>query len=550
MGIKHDGTYAKATLSSLGALAFDAYQGVVIWRLATAGQMEGPRASIIVLGAFTGTLWIYANVIIGIVLFRSLRQRLRLEQAVRAAAERDGQRAPEAAVQPVRSRALANGGLLELEIRRPRVRGANRVAVLVLQVFLPVLLISQGEGLMFRLLPGLRDSAFNIFATRPPAGTPPSTPSTLDWAVAAFPVVYALVTMALPLFAAAPRWERITADDHGITLARARRRMRFIPWSDILVFQRTAETRSDAPRGTYLLRGRRHALTLTLHDEPVNAMRHERRNPFTEKLEYPAGYFRYDDDARRLLATIAARGMVPLRLVLQPHIAAHRGAVRNRLALLDADEAQALPIAPATLQPAAAAIERSKALAGEVRLGIRLPWISVAMVASLMSGLGIVRMYATLLLPFQSRGAGKVPYYTLIPFVFGVAAFVSLGIFYGFTSVRTRNPLIIANQHGLMSRPWRSSASLARDISWPEVRAWAVMLPPAGSASPPMYVVQTTDRRIAWPEPPEGKLAGRGIRGDRRAAYRVRAELPHALIAAKTGLPLRVIEPLTSPAGE
>jgi hypothetical protein len=46
---------------------------------------------------------------------------------------------------------------------------------------------------------------------------------------------------------------------------------------------------------------------------------------------------------------------------------------------------------------------------------------------------------------------------------------------------------------------------------------------------------------IQWSEPTNAELAGRGITGDRCAAYRASAEALHARIVARTGLDLREI---------
>jgi hypothetical protein len=60
---------------------------------------------------------------------------------------------------------------------------------------------------------------------------------------------------------------------------------------------------------------------------------------------------------------------------------------------------------------------------------------------------------------------------------------------------------------------------------------------------PPTYVVFTDKQTLSWQEPLTAKLAGRAIQGERHAAYEAAAQQLHALIAARTGLPLRRIVP-------
>jgi len=81
------------------------------------------------------------------------------------------------------------------------------------------------------------------------------------------------------------------------------------------------------------------------------------------------------------------------------------------------------------------------------------------------------------------------------------------------------------------------------------VRAWGVVPAPPGSGRPPTYIVATDSIRLIWREPPDARLAGRDVTGDRQAAYRERAELIHALIVARTGQSLRDARPpRTAPA--
>lgn len=84
-------------------------------------------------------------------------------------------------------------------------------------------------------------------------------------------------------------------------------------------------------------------------------------------------------------------------------------------------------------------------------------------------------------------------------------------------------------------------------IPWPEIRAWALLTPEPGETEPAGCVVWSADDLLMeWRERPDAALAGAGVQGDRRAAYRERARQMHALIAERTGLAPRVI-PLAAP---
>jgi hypothetical protein len=111
------------------------------------------------------------------------------------------------------------------------------------------------------------------------------------------------------------------------------------------------------------------------------------------------------------------------------------------------------------------------------------------------------------------------------------------GYIYAFMQQRNRLPVILVDDLGITRKTANSATT--RTIPWAEIRAWAVLPPKLGDRRGPTYFVFTEGNKISWREPEDAALAGRHIAGDRRAAYRDCAERLHALIAARTGLPLR-----------
>ncbi len=551
MRLKRTGTRTRALLWVLLALALDAYQGIVAWHLVTAGQWSWLQSTFVVMLVLFVPLWIAFLALLHSLLLYFLRQRLRIERVVRAAAEHDGQRAPTATIQPDQARALASGETLTLEIRRVKSGGFLRGAEVYRNVFMPLLIAYTWERVMFLFLPGLGYSNFNIFSIPPLIAGPPPAPSPLDWACAVFAGVLGILCFVGLMLGNTPRWERIHADDTGITLAQARRRRsHFISWSDISVFLRTEERRDDTPRGTYLLQGQRHALALTLHGEAPITKQQERRKTLAERLEYPGGYERYTEDARRLLATITVRSMVALRVSPRQSTRIRRVGRLYPLASLDTEDILALPAAPASLQPTAATIERARVYSGELRLRARLPWLRVWLAAAPVGVFGVLFMYPWLTLPAPPLGGTGVSWVALFTLAISIPSFLGMGVLVGFAWYRQRLPVVVADERGLVRKGGQPSPSFPQDIPWEVVRTWVLVPPPPGSKRPPYYVVFADERRVGWPEPPDAKLAGRGVHRDRRAAYQERAELLHALITARTGQPLRIIAATTFPAGE
>ena len=147
----------------------------------------------------------------------------------------------------------------------------------------------------------------------------------------------------------------------------------------------------------------------------------------------------------------------------------------------------------------------------------------------------------------------KVPEVARFPLVAAVVVFMSSAAFIQFWRNWTVPvyPIIQANYTGLtMTTPKET-----RTIPWESICVWCIELPPtrnaygyAGWRYPGYtysYEVFASDGffskgdRLYWEEPESAKLLGTNISDDRRRAFRERADSLRAMIALRTGLPLR-----------
>jgi hypothetical protein len=164
--------------------------------------------------------------------------------------------------------------------------------------------------------------------------------------------------------------------------------------------------------------------------------------------------------------------------------------------------------------------------------------MATALIYLLLMGLVIVLpFYSLSVIPFTPQNALHGDIYALAfwgclgPMLSGFA------IGYGYLWRRRRAPIIVGDAEGLQRRVGNSATDVA--LPWQAIRAWVVVPPAAGSRRPPTYIVFADTKRLSWTEPEDAELGGRGVKGDRRAAYRERAAQLHAMIAARTALPLR-----------
>jgi hypothetical protein len=96
---------------------------------------------------------------------------------------------------------------------------------------------------------------------------------------------------------------------------------------------------------------------------------------------------------------------------------------------------------------------------------------------------------------------------------------------------------VVVDQDGLALREWGAKKERGR-IPWRDVRAWTVIQRGSSMRRKTTYILLSETQKVFWTEPEGAKLVGRGVHGDRKAAYRARAAQLHAVIAAHTGLQL------------
>lgn len=126
---------------------------------------------------------------------------------------------------------------------------------------------------------------------------------------------------------------------------------------------------------------------------------------------------------------------------------------------------------------------------------------------------------------------GTASFFVLISLLFGWA--------FAYTRRRNRRPELLADDTGLTLRRGSNNRSGPSSITWANVRAWGVVPASPGSSRPAIYIIATDSYQLTWSEPPDARLPGRDVKGDRQAAYRERAEQIHALLVARTGQPLK-----------
>jgi hypothetical protein len=283
VALKRTGNITKALAFALLALALVANAAVIIARLAMAGDWGALSVALPTILALGGCLALPATrVAIGwaILLFR-------LERQVRQAFANSGEGLPLASVQPDRAVALRDGETITLLRRRLRVSVVRDFAFGVQFSILPP---SAGGVLLLIIVP---------------------IANALDITFLALVVLFALILLLGAIWVVAgfrSRWQRITADDRGVTLKCPLSRRRFIPWNDIRLFARRSDRNVDSPDGSYLFWWRDHLLEIEIAGPGTAVEGNERSHRVDDAYRYAGGYDAYAANARRLLATVVARG--------------------------------------------------------------------------------------------------------------------------------------------------------------------------------------------------------------------------------------------------
>lgn len=450
----------------------------------------------------------------------------------RALAARDPSLVSAASPQPDRALALSNGETLTLTYRR--LRGDWRQIPTF--VIFGLIIAAFGEALIFAALPVFGQSALNPFNSallNPPTT---ATPTLVDWVVAAFPLVVgvALIIMAI-VQTLTTRTPLLTADDAGITLRKGRRRTA-IPWNDIVLFAHTNVSAPSSPLGSYILWGRAHRLGISVIG-PRGSERFDDSDSQPPRYDFEGGYETYLANVERLFATVTLRSHTPLLMVREASLVR---AIRRRAPAMttSADDARDLPLAGSEWQPHPGAGGATLAFGEQLTMRARLPVFPV-LGESLLWFLLIGVIFWFLL---NSTGTiASMQSLGLIAEIAMAAILIPLAMLMAWAVAVTRRsasrPAITVDGYGITRRS--SGQEKPANIPWQSITAWVVVPAPPGSRKPTRYIVFGDGHKIAWAEPADARLAGREVKGDRRQAYREMAERIHALIAARSGQPLR-----------
>lgn len=453
----------------------------------------------------------------------------------------DAQQLPASPQQPNSALALHGGEELFLEHHRANYSSLIRESILLFVAFL--LLGVLGDTLIVSVLPAFMHASFNPLAEPFDATVDPTPPmpNLLDWFTVALPMALGLILFFVGLISQiSNRRQRISADDRGITVRYSGHHTQFIPWNDIYLALWDGIQDEDVA-GTYTLFGREHTLSFYIH---VHRLFLPSGKPMRQvpQFVFSGGYDAYIQDARRLIATIAARSMTPIRIARFFPKTQQR--MQQRFPMHTLTRAQALnaPLATAPWQPLSAPPPAGTLVELAARPPFRptairaIIWL-IVLIAIIVGSAILSNASATYADPSMNPIAETFasPLTASIVIAALMVILVPAAYTLASTAYTQRYAPIKADDAGIMT----GSGNKAVVVAWEEVRAWGIIPPPPGTRRAAKYVIFTdSQQRLTWQEPHDAALGGRGVKGDRQAAYRQRSEELHALIVAKTGQPL------------
>ncbi|HKD74618.1 MAG TPA: hypothetical protein VKB76_03955, partial [Ktedonobacterales bacterium] len=462
---------------------------------------------------------------------------IRTWRKIRAADADDEGQTPVAPVQPDTSLALTPGEMLSLTRTSRRTGIIGLLTTYIGSILLFAIFDFLGATQLLSNLP-----IWFLWKIAPVSFiAQPRTPSTLDWLTIAYPLLTAIFIGPIAIWGTlSNRRLTIFANDHGVTVQRSFHRSHFIPWRDIDVFLRTPRKSYYEFVGTYNLHGREHSLTFELSGPQMAA------NNSQPIYEFEGGYLHYAEQARRLLATVCERSFTPLHLsTLEPEQAMAAEALPDE-AQMAPEQAGKLPPAPADWQPDPDVVEDATRFRPIVVLREQIAGVSLIRDALLFipmfAGVAAV-LVVPLALVFPAHS------FTRREYLMGAAIItlfiVTLGFMVGMIRQRRKLPMILADDEGIVSKMADAHVPIA--LRWRDIRAWVLVPPTTGKSPTATYIIFGVDKRLTWTERAGARLGGRAGTSNRVSAYRVRAEQLHALIVARTGQPLRMIQPASVP---
>lgn len=475
-------------------------------------------------------LSVLVNLILMAVLWANVRGLVVRRNRARALAHRDPSVVSADSPQPDARLALPVGETLTLACRHNLNTKFHNLTAIIYYAYLLIFC----EIVVFQVLPVFGHSALNPYFHSEFDGPVAPPPTTLDWLAAGLPLL--LVTCFVGSLAwrdIRDRLHRIVADDTGLTIRDGLRR-RTIAWNDITVFARITDEPYAAPVGNYVLWGRSKSLNFAIvaMEQEVDPDR-DYVPSWQTRYSFTGGYATYSKDAQRLVATIAARAQIPLLTVrvTTPFSAQRRDL--PAIASLSETEALSLPLAEERYAP----LENltGVALATGEQLSIRARSGPLAVTGNAFGDFSLVTsMLYVLFWAFT-------PPFSLRPLLLAAGAIViALLAFYlvllAHQRRRSQLPDVRADETGLTT--WGYYKDQPVTIPWDHIVAW-VVIPPAKPNKPIRYAVFGDGLHLSWDEPVSLRYYWDNASGDPHKEYRKHATRLHALIAARTGLPLR-----------
>jgi hypothetical protein len=532
----HTGYGIKIALATAFALLMTGYGLFVVVHLITAGHFPA-FLSAETLGIVLSALFLALTTVVICSTAWTLAARKRLSHSVAA---RDPAVVGEALPQPDLALALHDGEALTLR-RRYSLNAAFHSLVAI--VYLPGIIFF-GEMLIFLLLPSFGSSSLNPFYHADLDGPPAPPPTSLDWLTAALPVLLAVGIWVYAYWQSLRnRLSQIVADDAGISVRNGlwRRRAR---WDEIDLFARTPDPRSNtvASPGSYIIWSRSQSLSFSFPGIEQEADYEPGSRSWSAHYRFDGGYNVYMRDAQRLMATIAARAHVPLLVVRPTSERASQSRREQAIAYMTEERALALPLAaPRNMpsgDPASGELDDGETVSLRAHTWpqpVNGDWssdfyIGLAMIWTMSAAMANVSNLWPLALALLAI----------------VAVLVTLYIVLFLRRQRYRkNPDVSADASGLTT--WGRFKDQPVTVAWERITAWVIISPKQGTTKPFRYLVVGDGLRLAWSEPTYGQYTWQSASSP-QGTYRKQAERLHALIAARTGLPLRELQEDAVPA--
>lgn len=485
--------------------------------------------------------------LLGVFIGNFNRQRL-----LRAAREGDTAILPECEQQPSLTATLAAGEVLVMERVSPLRTVLRSISSSLGGVLVGGAILELGViPISATLGPWFGDHLFPSFDPMPLP-----TLGALDWLTLGYSLALVLVVwLANARTQLAQRRWQVRADDLGLTLRVGRRRTA-LAWNQIQTIMRAQGSfNPNNVAGTYQIIDRDgRFVPLVIDKAPLTAAEMAR---FT----YLGGYERYQAEAQRLLATICARSVTTLHYSTFGSKLRRRIQQNNPQFIVSNDTIATSPVAGAEWQPAILAapatfekIEVKPRLSGRKILGqgamiegfiigfiVLLSLFDPTSHRAILSGLNWQSLFTPPLNEISTHYVVGIIMLFLLLLLPGFLLLFGMGFVYAYSLQQKYESQLILTEEGVKNFQ-KQGAFQPSIIPWKDIYVWLV-IPAKSHHHDDIYVIfYGNQHKMFWRNSPEKQLAGRRVYGDRHAAYQERLQAAHAIIAARTGLPLRMVK--------